>query len=123
MVWTGVALVRDSGRIFLEAAPTGFDPQALGDDLAAAPGVAEVHDLHVWVLGAHDSAMSAHVLVEPPYDCHEVAEALRSRLAEQYGISHVTLQVDHAADPRHDAETCADPHGSVHVAPGSSGTV
>lgn len=118
MAWTGVALVRDAGRVFLEAAPAGFDPQALGDDLAATEGVAQVHDLHVWVLGSQDAAMSAHVLVDPPYDCHEVAQALRLRLGEHYGIDHVTLQVDHAVDAVHDAANCADPHGVVHVAPG-----
>jgi cobalt-zinc-cadmium efflux system protein len=118
MAWTGLRLVRDAGRVFLEAAPAGFDPQALGDDLAAAEGVAQVHDLHVWVLGSRRTAMSAHVLVSPPYDCHEVAEALRERLATGYGIDHVTLQVDHAFGAGHDADNCADPHGAVHVARG-----
>jgi cobalt-zinc-cadmium efflux system protein len=118
MAWTGLRLVRDAGRIFLEAAPVGLDPLALGDDLAAATGVAEVHDLHVWVLGSRASAMSAHVLVEPPYDCHEVAAQLRARLADHYGIDHVTLQVDHAVDKVHDADNCADAHGVVHVARG-----
>ncbi len=118
MAWTGLRLVREAGRIFLEAAPPGVDPQALGDDLARAEGVAQVHDLHVWVLGSRATAMSAHVLVDPPYDCHEVADALRGRLADRYGIEHVTLQVDHALDNVHDAENCADAHGTVHVAPG-----
>jgi len=118
MAWTGVGLVREAGRIFLEAAPTGLDPHAMGEDLAAAEGVAEVHDLHVWELGSRRPAMSAHVLVEPPFDCHEVAEGLRLRLADRYGIDHVTLQVDHAVDAVHHADNCADAHGVVHVARG-----
>jgi cobalt-zinc-cadmium efflux system protein len=122
MAWTGWRLVRDAGRVFLEAAPAGFDPQALGDDLAAAEGVAQVHDLHVWELGSRRTAMSAHVLVEAPYDCHAVAEALRSRLAADYGIEHVTLQVDHAVSAVHDADNCAGAHGVVHVAPGMDHT-
>ena len=61
---------------------------------------------------------SAHVLVEPPFDCHEVAEGLRLRLADTYGIDHVTLQVDHAVSAVHHADNCADAHGVVHVAPG-----
>jgi cobalt-zinc-cadmium efflux system protein len=118
MAWTGVGLVRDAGRIFLEAAPTGLDPHAMGEDLAATAGVAEVHDLHVWELGSRRPAMSAHVLVEPPFDCHEVAEGLRLRLADRYGIDHVTLQVDHAVDSVHHADNCVEAHGVVHVAPG-----
>jgi len=119
MAWTGLRLVQAAGRIFLEAAPTGLDPHAIGEDLAAAEGVAEVHDLHVWELGSRRPAMSAHVLVEPPFDCHEVAEGLRLRLAAGYGIDHVTLQVDHAVDAvdgaGHHADNCADAHGVVHV--------
>jgi cobalt-zinc-cadmium efflux system protein len=118
MAWTGLRLVQQAGRIFLEAAPHDVDPQELGADLARAAGVAQVHDLHVWVLGSKATAMSAHVLVDPPFDCHEVADALRSRLADHYGIEHVTLQVDHALDRVHDAENCAEAHGTVHVSPG-----
>src|SRR5581483_6242084 len=61
MAWTGTGLVRAAGRVFLEAAPSGVDPGALGGRLAAVPGVAQVHDLHVWVIGAGESALSAHV--------------------------------------------------------------
>jgi cobalt-zinc-cadmium efflux system protein len=118
MAWTGVYLVRAAGRVFLEAAPKGLDPQALGAELASVAGVAEVHDLHVWVLGSADAAMSAHVLVQPDFDCHEVAAALRTRIAEGHGIDHVTLQVDHEEQQLHDADNCADPHGVVHTAPG-----
>lgn len=117
MAWTGSQLVRQAGRIFLEGAPSDVDPNTLGQELAAVTGVAEVHDLHVWVIGARDTALSAHVLVRPSFDCHDVAEELRGRLADAYGIEHVTLQVDHAERPRHDAESCADAHGIVHVAP------
>jgi cobalt-zinc-cadmium efflux system protein len=120
MAWTGARLVREAGRIFLEAAPSDVDPQAMGADLAATDGVAQVHDLHVWVLGAGDAALSAHVLVRPPYDCHVVADVLRTRLSEHYGIEHVTLQVDHAADHVHDADNCAEAHGTVHMAPPQS---
>jgi len=117
MAWTGVYLVRAAGRVFLEAAPKGLDPQALGDELAAVDGVAEVHDLHVWVLGSNAAAMSAHVLVQPDFDCHTVAADLRTKIADRHGIEHVTLQVDHEEQQLHDADTCVDAHGTVHIAP------
>ncbi|MDT4920423.1 MAG: cobalt-zinc-cadmium efflux system protein [Pseudonocardiales bacterium] len=117
MAWTGVILVRAAGRVFLEAAPKGVDPLALGAELAAMAGVAQVHDLHVWVLGSDATAMSAHVLVQPDFDCHGVAAALRALLADAYGLEHVTLQVDHMEQQLHDADNCADAHGAVHVAP------
>jgi cobalt-zinc-cadmium efflux system protein len=117
MAWTGAHLVRAAGRVFLEAAPRGVDPLALGTELAGVEGVAEVHDLHVWTLGSRATAMSAHVLVRPSFDCHTIAETLRMRLAQGHGIEHVTLQVDHAEHQVHAAETCADPHGVIHTSP------
>lgn len=118
MLWTGSALVRAAGRVFLEAAPSGVDPHALGGVLAAVDGVAEVHDLHVWQLGPGESALSAHVLVQQAFDCHEVSSRLRDVLADGYGIGHVTLQADHADAPRHVAENCEDAHGEVHLSGG-----
>lgn len=117
MAWTGFALVRAAGRVFLEGAPRGVDPDALGAELAAVDGVAELHDLHVWQIGSGESAVSAHVLVGTPFDCHEVSSRLRVVLGERYGIGHVTLQADHADAPSHDANTCTDAHGQVHIAP------
>ncbi len=117
MAWTGTRLVRDAGRVFLEAAPAHVDPGELGATLAGTGGVAEVHDLHVWSIGVSDTALSAHVLVDPEHDCHEVSGRLRTLLGERYGIGHVTLQADHADAPTHDVEHCADAHGRVHTAP------
>ncbi len=119
MAWTGTRLVRDAGRVFLEGAPHGVDPVSLGADLAAVDGVAQVHDLHVWVLGSRENALSAHVLAQPTHDCHAVADRLRELLGRGYGIGHVTLQVDHAEHSAHDADTCSDAHGMIHTAPTS----
>lgn len=116
MAWTGAQLVRAAGRVFLEAAPAGLDPRELGRHLAAVEGVAEVHDLHVWQIGSGETAVSAHVLVRPPFDCHEVSSRLRVTLGER-DIRHVTLQTDHADAPTHGADACEEAHGEVHVPP------
>jgi cobalt-zinc-cadmium efflux system protein len=121
MAWTGAGLVRAANRVFLEAAPANVDPQTLGRDLVTVEGVGEVHDLHVWTLGAGDVALSAHVLVDPHYDCHDVADELRGLLGRDYNISHVTLQVDHAEAGLHAADNCTDAHGTVHTAPAQPG--
>ena len=99
MLRAGVGLVRDSGRIFLEAAPAGLTPAVIGAAMAARPHVTEVHDLHVWEISSDLPAASAHVLVSLGEDCHAVRAALESLLSQEYGISHTTLQVDHAARP------------------------
>jgi cobalt-zinc-cadmium efflux system protein len=96
MVRSAVGLLRASGRILLEAAPAGLDPQRLGVALAAVPGVREVHDLHVWQIGSDQPALSAHVLVAADRNCHDIRRVLEDLLHDGYGIRHTTLQVDHA---------------------------
>jgi cobalt-zinc-cadmium efflux system protein len=95
MTRSAVGLLHASGRIFLEAAPAGMDPDAIGRALAAQPGVVEVHDLHVWEVSSGFPALSAHVLVRADSDCHEVRRALERMLGERFALAHTTLQVDH----------------------------
>ena len=95
MLRAGAGLVRESGRIFLEAAPAGLDLTALGSAMAERPHVAEVHDLHIWEITTGMPAASAHVLVDPREDCHAVRADLEALLAGDYGITHLTLQLDH----------------------------
>jgi cobalt-zinc-cadmium efflux system protein len=98
MVKAGYGLLRDSARIFLEAAPAGIDPDALADRLLAQPSIVEVHDLHVWAITSNQPALSAHVLVEPSADCHAARLHLERLLAGEYRLTHTTLQVDHAGE-------------------------
>jgi cobalt-zinc-cadmium efflux system protein len=95
MLRAALQLLRASGRVFLEAAPPGLDPQEIGRALAAARDVVEVHDLHVWELSAGFPALSAHVLVKPRADCHAARRALEALLRERFDLEHTTLQVDH----------------------------
>lgn len=96
MVRSGGALVKASGRIFLEAAPEGLDPRAVGEALVAQEGVVEVHDLHVWEVSSGFPALSAHVLVGADSDCHAARRSMEAMLHERFGLDHTTLQVDHA---------------------------
>ncbi len=89
------ALLRDSGRIFLEAAPRNIDVGAVGDAMVGVGGVHEVHDLHVWEVTSGFPALSAHVLVGVDNDCHRARMDLEAVLHDRFGIEHTTLQVDH----------------------------
>ena len=95
MLRTAWSLLRDSGRVLLEGAPAGMDPEAIGRALAGHPGVVEVHDLHVWEVTTDFPALAAHVLVAPGDDCHRIRRELQDELGERFGIRHTTLQVDH----------------------------
>lgn len=120
MIKAGYGLVRESGRIFLEAAPAGLDPDHIGPQMAAHANVLEVHDLHIWEVTTGMPALSAHVLVDPAADCHQVRRDLETLLDNDYHIQHTTLQADHGpddADPTTTGEDCADPHGPRHQTP------
>ena len=98
MIRSGYRLVRASGRVFLEAAPEGVDPSAIGNALAGQPGVVEVHDLHVWEVTSGFPALSAHVLVGRDTDCHVARLTLSALLHDRFQIDHATLQVEHEHD-------------------------
>jgi cobalt-zinc-cadmium efflux system protein len=100
MVRSGWTLLRESGRVLLEAAPRGYDVQAIGRALAEQPGVAEVHDLHVWEVTSGFPALAAHVMVPSGADCHGKRRELQELLRTRFGIDHTTLQVEHEPQSR-----------------------
>ncbi|MGA2469253.1 MAG: cation diffusion facilitator family transporter [Solirubrobacteraceae bacterium] len=98
MLRAAYGLLRDSGRVFLEAAPRGLDPGVIGRSMAGQAGVSEVHDLHVWEVSSGFPSLSAHVLVGPDTDCHAVRRDLERMLHDQFALDHTTLQVEHRGD-------------------------
>ncbi len=92
-------VLRDSVLVLLEAAPRGTDAAEIGRTMAAHPGVVEVHDLHVWQITSGFPTLSAHVLVRVGADCHGIRHELERLLAERFGVTHTTLQVDHEQEP------------------------
>ena len=118
MAHAGWNLLRESGRIFLEAAPANADPTVIGPRIAAIPAVTEIHDLHVWQITSGQPSLSAHILVTAGVDCHAVRTTIEAVLHDEFDLEqHTTLQVDHADSGSGDAEHCAEPHGPIHRSP------
>jgi cobalt-zinc-cadmium efflux system protein len=88
-------LVRESVDVLLEAVPPGIDFDALRRAIAEIPGVEEVHDLHVWTLTSGYLAMSGHAIITDPGDHKRILQQVHSRMHEDFGINHVTMQVEH----------------------------
>ena len=91
-------VLRDSGRILLEATPKGVDAGDVARRMREEPGIVSVHDLHVWTITSGFPSLAAHVLVATGDDCHARRRELERMLASEFGITHTTLQVDHAHD-------------------------
>jgi cobalt-zinc-cadmium efflux system protein len=92
-------LVKESTDVLLEAAPAHIPLSQVHDRITTIPGVASVHDLHLWTVTSGVIAMSGHLVVQDPADNQRVLEAVQDRLGS-LGIGHVTVQVER--DP-----TCA----------------
>jgi len=90
-------VLRDSTAILMEQTPSGIDADAVARAIVEVPGVASVHDLHVWRITSGFDALSAHVLVGQGEDCHALRRDVERAIAERFGITHTTLQVDHDA--------------------------
>lgn len=87
-------LLRDSVNLALDAVPQGIKSEEIHAVLAGLPGVASVHDLHIWGMSTTDVALTAH-LVKPELEDDDVllSEAA-SRLHESFGVEHVTIQIE-----------------------------
>ena len=96
-------LVRESVDILLEASPAHLEPGVVRERLAAVPGVASVHDLHVWSVNSGLVAMSAHAVV-PDLALHDAALTAIDRAMRDMGIGHVTIQLERTA-----MRPCAEP--------------
>ncbi|MCC6378191.1 MAG: cation transporter [Burkholderiales bacterium] len=93
-------LLRSTTGMLLERVPPNLDYAAIGRTLAAIPGVRDVHDLHVWSMGAGETSLSAHMGIAAGENWPAVLATAQRQLRERYGIHHVTLQPDWPRAPR-----------------------
>lgn len=87
-------LMRQALRIIMEVAPPGVDVASAATDLAAVPGVQEVHDLHIWTLTSGMEAATVHIVVMEGADWHSVLDQASRLLSDAYGVTHPTIQLE-----------------------------
>ena len=88
---SSVRLLKEALHGTLDGVPAHIDLDGLGRRLASVPGVREVHDLHVWPIGAERLALSAHVRLDDLASWPQMLGEL-SEIAGHQGIEHVTFQ-------------------------------
>ena len=91
------SLLRESGALALNAVPPGIDQAAIAAYLGGLPGVAEVHDLHIWALSTTETALTAHLVIEETADGATLLHGLPGAMRERFGIGHPTFQIETAA--------------------------
>lgn len=87
-------LLRDSTNVLLESTPTGVVLADLRAATRLIPGVAEVHELHVWISGADQPSASAHVRLTPDANAQQVQDAMTSLWRERFKLEHVSIQTE-----------------------------
>ena len=85
-------LLAQSIGVLMEGVPAHLDYDDVGRELSRVPGIAGVHDLHVWQMGADRVALSAHVALADGAEWPVILARSQRALRERFGIDHVTLQ-------------------------------
>ncbi len=96
-------LLRDTTHILLEGAPRGVVIAEVRAAILETPGVASLHDLHVWVSGADQPSCTVHVVLAPGADPDAVREAITTHMEDRFGLHHTTVQTE--------SEPCGDASG------------
>ena len=101
ILWSTWGLFKQSLHLLFDGVPDNIDPAAVRQLLLGLPGVADVHDLHVWAMGTSHIALTAH-LVTDTTDTGALLHEAQEELHEHFEIRHVTLQLETSAY----AQTC-----------------
>lgn len=117
-------LLRESLGVLLEGVPAHVDVSQLEGALKAVPGVAGVHDLHVWALTSGWVALSAHCELDGQRDTDAILEELCGMLHHRFDIQHVTIQPElrtlHTRASNHTLPRCISEAGDEHHGMASS---
>jgi cobalt-zinc-cadmium efflux system protein len=109
MIKAAIGLLRESGRVLLEAAPAGTDLDHIRAHLLAVDHVRDVHDLHVWTLTSDLPTLSAHVVLDDGcfHDGHapQMLDQLQACLGGHFDVEHSTFQLEPAGHALHEAGT------------------
>lgn len=98
IVWGTWGLLRDSVQMSMAAAPAAIDPAAVRTFLAGRPGVAAVHDLHIWPMSTTETALTCHLVMPDGHPGDAFLHDLAGDLLKRFKIVHPTVQIE--VDPR-----------------------
>lgn len=94
ILWSAWGLARESLTMVLQAVPVGIDAEAVAQALTGLPGVARVHDLHIWPMSTTEAALTAHLVMPGGHPGDAFLMDLQHRLAHDFRIDHTTIQIE-----------------------------
>ncbi|AWC24683.1 Cation efflux system protein CzcD [Aminobacter sp. MSH1] len=87
-------LLKACVNILLEGVPPGMNLAEVEQAIATVPGVASVHDLHLWAITQSKASLTAHAVLDVDADAEMVRRAIEARLQEKFDLHHTTLQME-----------------------------
>ncbi|WP_027087857.1 cation diffusion facilitator family transporter [Cohnella panacarvi] len=92
----GAKILKESTAILMESVPEKFNLDEIRADLAAVEGVEDVHEMHLWAISTDHYSLTAHMFVRADIQPFCIILAVNEMLKEKYGITHSTIQMEHA---------------------------
>jgi cobalt-zinc-cadmium efflux system protein len=87
-------LLKSAIRLALDAVPEGLDAAAVRAHLLAVPGVAGLHDLHIWGMSTTETALTCHLIMPDGHPGDTVLNEMAQQLHHRFGIQHATIQIE-----------------------------
>jgi cobalt-zinc-cadmium efflux system protein len=87
-------LFRELFNLVLDAVPEGIEPLAVQTYLAERPGVAQVHNLHIWAMSTTEAALTAHLVTPYKHPGDAFLAQVSQELHDHFGIEHATIQIE-----------------------------
>lgn len=94
-------LTAQAVRILMEVAPPGLDVEQVRERILTLPGVADVHDLHIWTVTSGMETATGHVVLADDAELHSVLDRVTALLAEEYHVTHATIQCEPGSHEEH----------------------
>jgi cobalt-zinc-cadmium efflux system protein len=100
VLYSSIGILRESAHILLEGRPRGMRVEEVARAILTVEHVNEVHDIHIWSLGGEHNALSCHARIPDMHmdKCEQVIAAICAKVKE-FGIEHITVQLERAGLP------------------------
>jgi cobalt-zinc-cadmium efflux system protein len=101
VLYSSIGILRESAHILLEGRPRGTEVVEVARAILTIEHIQEVHDVHIWSLGGAHNALSCHARVPDMHmdECEKILRAIQKKVAADFGIEHVTVQIERAGLP------------------------
>lgn len=111
VLWSSIGILRESSHVLLEGRPREMRVEEVARAILTIEGVYEVHDVHIWSLGAGHNALSLHARIPDMHmdECERILLSIQEKAAKDFSIGHTTVQFERAGLPARSGYVMPEP--------------